>query len=78
MIYYSGVFLLCQLLSIITSKDLSNENINTLCFQRNDITKIVHFGILIHVLSLKQQKHQFLFLLMIFFDESLDVVIDDS
>ena len=38
-------------LSIITSKNLSNENINTLCFKRNDITKIVHFGILIHVLS---------------------------
>ena len=39
--------------SIITSKkssnNLSNENIHW-CFQRNDISKIVHFGILIHIL----------------------------
>ena len=28
------------------------------CFQRNDISKIVHFGILIYILSWRQQKHQ--------------------
>ena len=32
------------------SKNLSNENKHW-CFQRNDILKILHFGILIHVLS---------------------------
>ena len=47
--------------SIIVSKNLSNENKNTLCFQRNYITKIVHFGILICILSWRQQKHQCLF-----------------
>ena len=28
------------------------------CFQRNDISKKIHFGILIHFLSWRQQKHQ--------------------
>ena len=40
-----------QLLRQKFVKYLSNEDINTRCFQRNDITKIVNFGILIHVLS---------------------------
>ena len=34
-----------------SSNNLSNENRKTGCFQRNDISKIVHFGILIHDLS---------------------------
>ena len=57
------VFLLRQLWIVnyyvkSPSNNLSNEKINTLCFQRNDFSKIVHFGILIHVLSWRQQKHQ--------------------
>jgi len=36
--------------SIIMSDNLVNENINWY-FQRNVISKIVHFGILIHVLT---------------------------
>ena len=56
--------------SIITSKSLSKnfskENKHTLCFQR--------IGILIHVLSWRQQKHQCLFSLLRFFDELFDVV----
>ena len=59
----SRVFLLRQLWIVnyyakSSSNNLSNENINTLCFQRNDPSKIVHFGILIHFLSWRQQKHQ--------------------
>ena len=37
-----------------SSNNLSNENIK----KRNDISKIVHIGISIHVLSWRQQKHQ--------------------
>ena len=48
----SRVFLLRQLLIVnYYVKKSQYENINTLCFQRNDITEIVHFGILIHILS---------------------------
>ena len=60
-------------LSIITSKssskNLSNENKHTLCFQR--------IGILIHVLSWRQQKHQSFFSLLRFFEELFDEIIDD-
>ena len=55
--------------SIITSKNVSNEKKHTLCFQR--------IGILIPVLSWRQQKHQCLFSLLRFFDELFDVIIDD-
>ena len=54
-------------------------------FQRNDITKIVHFGISIHVLSWRQQKlektvqkHKCLLWLLRFSDEFFDVIIDDQ
>ena len=57
--------------SIIMSKSLSknliNENKHTLCFQR--------IGILIHILSWRQQKHQCLFSLLRFFEELFDVII---
>ena len=57
-------------LSFITSKslskNLSNENKHTLCFQR----------IGIHVLSWRQQKHQCLFSLLRLFDKHFDVIID--
>ena len=59
--------------SIITSKssskNLSNENKHTQCFQK--------IGILIHVLSWRQQKHQCLFSLLRFFEQLFDVIIDD-
>ena len=47
-----------------SSKNLSNENKHTLCFQR--------IGILIHGLSWRQQKHQCLFSLLRFFDKLFD------
>ena len=52
--------------SIITSKNphiISVMKIYTghWCFQKNYISKIVHFGIWIHALSCRQQKHQFMF-----------------
>ena len=59
--------------SIITSKSLSknfsNENKHTLCFQS--------IGIFIHFLSWRQQKHQCLFSLLRFFEQLFDVIIDD-
>ena len=48
----------------------------SLILKQNDITKIVHFGILIHVLSWRQQKHKCLFWLLRLFDELFDVIID--
>ena len=51
-----------------SSENLSNENKHSVF--------PVHFGILIHVLSWRQQKHQFLFSLLRFF-ELFDVIIDD-
>ena len=44
----------------------------------DDITKIVHFGILINVLSWRQQKHKCLFWLLRLFDKLSDVIIDSS
>ena len=51
----SKVFLLYQLRIVnyyvkSLSNNLSNQNIK-MCFQKNDISKIVHFGILIQILS---------------------------
>ena len=43
----------------------------------DDITKIFHFGIIIHVLSWRQLKHKCLFWLMRFSDELFDVIIND-
>ena len=56
----SRVFLLHQLWIVnyyvkSSSNNLSNEN---WCFQKNDISKIVHFCILIRVLSWRQKKNQ--------------------
>ena len=56
--------------SIIASKNVSNENKHTLCFQR--------IGILIPFLCRRQQKHLYLFSLLRFFDELFDIIIDDS
>ena len=39
-----------QIISVIKNKNW--------CFQKNDTSKIVYFGILIHVSSWRQQKHQ--------------------
>ena len=47
----------CQLLCQKISQKISVIKTDT-C---DDITKIVHFGILIHVLSLRQQKNKCLF-----------------
>ena len=43
----------------------------------DDITKKAHFGILIHVLSWRQQKQKCLFLSLRFFDKLFDLIIDD-
>ena len=62
--------------SMITSKSSSKISViktNT-C---DDLTKIVHFGILILVLSWRQQNHKCLFWLLRFFDELFDVIIDN-
>ena len=50
----------CQLLhQKLVSENLRNEDIKTgTYFQRNDTSKIIHFGILIHLFSRTQQKHQ--------------------
>ena len=73
--FISRVFLLSQLWIVNYNvkslpNDLSNKNI-TLCVSREmiNITKIVHFGILINVLSCRQQNHQCLFSLLRLFDE---------
>ena len=71
--YFSWVFLQRQILtSIITSENwsenLSNENKHSVF--------PVHFGILIHFLSWRQQKHQCLFLLLRFSDQFSDIIID--
>ena len=42
----------------------------------DDIKKIVHFGILIHVLFWRQQIHQCLLSLLRLFDKLFDVIID--
>ena len=52
-----------------SSENLSNENKHSVF--------PVHFGILIHVLSWRQQKHQCLFSLLRFSDELSDVRIDN-
>ena len=52
------------------SKNLSNENKHTLCFQR--------IVILIYLLSWRQQKHQCLFSLLRFFDKLFDVINDNA
>ena len=44
----------------------------------DDIKKIVHFGILIHVLSWRQKKHKCLLWLLRLSDELFDVINDDS
>ena len=59
----SQVFLLHQLWIVnyfvkSLSNNLSNENIKTGASRDIGISKIVHFGILIHVLSWRQQKNQ--------------------
>ena len=43
----------------------------------DDITKIIHYGISIQVLSWRQQKQKCLFWLLRFFDEFFDIIIDD-
>ena len=43
----------------------------------DDITKIVNFGILINVLSWRQENQTCLFWLLRFFDELFDVIIDN-
>ena len=55
--------------SKISSKNLSNENIHTLGFQR--------IGILDHVLSWRQQNYHCLFSLLRFFDKLFEEIIDD-
>ena len=62
---YSQVFLLRQLWTVnyyvkSLSNNLSNKDINTevnWCFQRNDISKKVHFDILVHILSWRKHFH---------------------
>ena len=77
----SRVFLLCQIWIVnyyvkSSSNTLSNENKHSL-FPEKWYYKIVHLGILIHILSWRQQKHQCLFSLLRLFDELFDVIIDD-
>ena len=49
---YGSSFIMSKVRQIISV--IKNKN---WCFQKNDISKTVHFGILIHVLSWRQQKH---------------------
>ena len=44
----------------------------------DDIKKIVHFGILIHILSSKQKLHKCLLCLLRISDEFFDVIIGDQ
>ena len=44
----------------------------------DDIKKIVHFGILIHILSWKQKKHKCLLWLLRISDKFFDVIIGDQ
>ena len=68
--YFSEVFLQHQRMgSQLLRQSTSIMKTNTLCFQR--------IGILVHILSWRQQKHQCLFSLLRFFDELFDVINDD-
>ena len=56
------------------SKSLSSENLSN---ENKHSVFPVDFGILIRVLSLRQQKHQCLFSLLRFSHKLSDVIIDD-
>ena len=60
----------CQIISVMKiHKDW--------CFQRNDISKIVHFGALIQGLSWRQQKHQFFCFHYWDYFTNFNAIIDD-
>ena len=73
-----------QLLSSkVSQKNLSNENIKNGVTRDTIFLKVVHFGILIHVLSWRQQKlektvqkHKCFLWLLRFSDEFFDMIID--